>query len=170
MKDSAQRPSTVRIVIPGLIEEFSMSVASNRRIAILNAQLRPCHVPNDPKRPVAQILSLPCRAEDGLLAGKVCKNAEDQFCAPDPYSLKKHLIFCIFNALQVAIITGSGQGLGAAAAKLFAQHGAKIVVSDIDATKAQQVLIHALIRLASELTFFPYTPPGASSVLLLTSF
>lgn len=43
--------------------------------------------------------------------------------------------------LQVAIITGSGQGLGAAAAKLFALHGAKVVVSDIDATKAEQVLL-----------------------------
>lgn len=40
---------------------------------------------------------------------------------------------------QVAIITGSGQGLGAAAAKLFAQHGAKIVVSDIDSQKAEHV-------------------------------
>ena len=40
--------------------------------------------------------------------------------------------------MQVAIITGSGQGVGAAAAKLFAEHGAKVVVSDIDAAKAQQ--------------------------------
>ncbi len=38
---------------------------------------------------------------------------------------------------QVAIITGSGQGIGAAAALLFAQHGAAITVCDIDATKAQ---------------------------------
>ena len=40
--------------------------------------------------------------------------------------------------MQVAIITGSGQGVGAAAAKLFAEHGAKVVVTDIDAAKAQQ--------------------------------
>lgn len=40
---------------------------------------------------------------------------------------------------QVAIITGSGQGVGAAAAKLFAQHGAKLVVTDIDASKSEQV-------------------------------
>ena len=40
--------------------------------------------------------------------------------------------------MQVAIITGSGQGVGAAAARLFAEHGAKVVVSDIDAAKAQQ--------------------------------
>ena len=38
----------------------------------------------------------------------------------------------------MVIITGSGQGLGASAAKLFAQHGARIVVSDINAAKANQ--------------------------------
>ena len=37
---------------------------------------------------------------------------------------------------QVAIITGSGQGIGAAAAKLFAAHGAQVVVSDLDAGKS----------------------------------
>ena len=34
---------------------------------------------------------------------------------------------------QVAIITGSGQGIGAEAARLFANEGAKVVVADIDA-------------------------------------
>jgi len=34
---------------------------------------------------------------------------------------------------QTAIITGSGQGIGAEAARLFANEGAKVVVSDIDA-------------------------------------
>ena len=34
---------------------------------------------------------------------------------------------------QVAIITGSGQGIGAEAANLFAKEGAKVVVQDIDA-------------------------------------
>ena len=33
---------------------------------------------------------------------------------------------------QVAIITGSGQGIGAEAAYLFAKEGAKVVVQDID--------------------------------------
>lgn len=46
-------------------------------------------------------------------------------------------------AVQVAIITGSGQGVGAAAAQLFAQHGAKVVVTDIDAGKSEQVTYRA---------------------------
>ena len=33
---------------------------------------------------------------------------------------------------QVAIVTGSGQGIGAEVARLFAKEGAKVVVSDID--------------------------------------
>jgi NAD(P)-dependent dehydrogenase (short-subunit alcohol dehydrogenase family) len=38
---------------------------------------------------------------------------------------------------KIAIITGAGSGVGHAAALLFAQHGAKLVVSDIDAASAQ---------------------------------
>ncbi|KAK0199559.1 hypothetical protein DFS33DRAFT_1268422 [Desarmillaria ectypa] len=36
---------------------------------------------------------------------------------------------------EVAIITGAGQGIGRSAALLFAKEGAKVVISDIDATK-----------------------------------
>ena len=37
---------------------------------------------------------------------------------------------------QTAIITGSGQGIGAETARLFANEGASIVISDIDAGKS----------------------------------
>ncbi|PHH65059.1 hypothetical protein CDD81_3457 [Ophiocordyceps australis] len=40
---------------------------------------------------------------------------------------------------QVAIVTGSGQGIGAETARLFALEGAKVVVTDIDAKKAGAV-------------------------------
>ncbi|MBI5666432.1 MAG: SDR family oxidoreductase [Chloroflexi bacterium] len=39
---------------------------------------------------------------------------------------------------KVAIITGSGRGIGAAAARLYAQHGAKVVVTDIDLAPAAE--------------------------------
>jgi 3-oxoacyl-[acyl-carrier protein] reductase len=38
---------------------------------------------------------------------------------------------------KVALITGSGRGIGAAAALLFAEQGARVVVSDIDAAAAE---------------------------------
>ncbi|MBV9228101.1 MAG: SDR family NAD(P)-dependent oxidoreductase, partial [Chloroflexi bacterium] len=39
---------------------------------------------------------------------------------------------------KVAIITGSGRGIGAAAAKLFAAEGASVVVSDLDPAPAEE--------------------------------
>jgi 3-oxoacyl-[acyl-carrier protein] reductase len=41
---------------------------------------------------------------------------------------------------KVAIITGSGRGIGRAAALLFAREGAKVVVSDIDAVPAEEIV------------------------------
>ena len=40
---------------------------------------------------------------------------------------------------EVAVITGAGRGIGAAAARLFAQHGARVVVSDLDSDLASAV-------------------------------
>src|SRR5215472_2600869 len=47
---------------------------------------------------------------------------------------------------KVAILTGSGRGIGAAAARLFAAQGASVVVSDLDPTPAEETA--AAIRTA----------------------
>ncbi|MBU2648661.1 SDR family oxidoreductase [bacterium] len=47
---------------------------------------------------------------------------------------------------RVAIITGSGRGIGQAAARIFASEGARVVVSDIDAEPAEETV--AAIRKA----------------------
>ena len=39
---------------------------------------------------------------------------------------------------RVAVVTGGGGGIGAATARLFAQHGARAVIADLDAERAQQ--------------------------------
>src|SRR5271166_534091 len=36
---------------------------------------------------------------------------------------------------RVAVVTGAGGGIGAATARLFAQHGAHVIVADIDAQR-----------------------------------
>ena len=41
---------------------------------------------------------------------------------------------------QVVVITGAGRGIGAAAAKLFAEAGAKVVINDLDPEPAQAVV------------------------------
>ncbi|HEY6330832.1 MAG TPA: SDR family NAD(P)-dependent oxidoreductase [Blastocatellia bacterium] len=47
---------------------------------------------------------------------------------------------------KVAIITGSGRGIGRAAAELLAQHGARVVTSDIDPVPSEETA--AVIRAA----------------------
>ena len=41
---------------------------------------------------------------------------------------------------KVAIVTGSGRGIGAAAARLLAEHGAAVIVTDIDPTPAGEIV------------------------------
>ena len=41
---------------------------------------------------------------------------------------------------KVVVITGAGSGIGAATASLFAEHGAKVIVSDLNMEKAQGVI------------------------------
>jgi 3-oxoacyl-[acyl-carrier protein] reductase len=41
---------------------------------------------------------------------------------------------------QVVVITGAGRGIGAAAAQLFARHGAKVVVNDLNQEPADEVV------------------------------
>ena len=38
---------------------------------------------------------------------------------------------------KVALVTGAGSGIGRATAALYAAHGAKVIVSDIDEGKRQ---------------------------------
>ncbi len=41
---------------------------------------------------------------------------------------------------KVVVITGAGNGIGAATASLFAEHGAKVIVSDLNMESAQEVV------------------------------
>src|SRR5271169_3388442 len=51
-------------------------------------------------------------------------------------------ILTLMNGLlndRIAVVTGGGGGIGAATARLFADHGAEAVIADIDAELAQLI-------------------------------
>lgn len=50
---------------------------------------------------------------------------------------------------KTAIITGAGRGIGRAAAELFASHGARVVISDIDPAPAKEA-VEAIIEAGGE--------------------
>jgi 3-oxoacyl-[acyl-carrier protein] reductase len=50
---------------------------------------------------------------------------------------------------KTAIITGAGRGIGRAAAELFASHGARVVISDIDTAPAKEA-VGAIIEAGGE--------------------
>src|ERR1700761_6570054 len=52
-------------------------------------------------------------------------------------------ILTLMNGLlndRIAVVTGGGGGIGAATARLFADHGAEVIIADIDAELARQTV------------------------------
>jgi 3-oxoacyl-[acyl-carrier protein] reductase len=68
---------------------------------------------------------------------------------------------------KVAIVTGSARGIGRATAELLAEHGAKVLVNDLDADLAQE----AAGEIAGETAVFggDLTAPGACDALVQTA-
>jgi NAD(P)-dependent dehydrogenase (short-subunit alcohol dehydrogenase family) len=46
---------------------------------------------------------------------------------------------------KIAIVTGSGTGIGAATARRFAQEGARVVLADLDAASAHAVCAEIVV-------------------------
>ncbi|HEY1017141.1 MAG TPA: SDR family oxidoreductase [Herpetosiphonaceae bacterium] len=68
---------------------------------------------------------------------------------------------------KTAIITGAGRGIGAAAALLFARHGARVVVADLDREPAEQIAA-AIAAEGGEALAVPgdVTSPGYAAQLI----
>src|SRR5690349_23942857 len=68
---------------------------------------------------------------------------------------------------KVAIVTGSARGIGRATAELLSEHGAKVVINDLDADLAEQ----AAGEIAGETAVFggDLTKPGAPDALVQTA-
>ncbi len=71
---------------------------------------------------------------------------------------------------KVAIITGSGRGIGAATAKLYAAHGARVIVTDIDPTPADETA-EAILQAGGQAVSIPVDvtdPSGVESLVAQT--
>ena len=68
---------------------------------------------------------------------------------------------------KVAIVTGSARGIGRATAELLSEHGAKVLINDLDADLAEQ----AASEIAGETVVFggDLTAPGAPDQLVKTA-
>jgi 3-oxoacyl-[acyl-carrier protein] reductase len=68
---------------------------------------------------------------------------------------------------KVAIVTGSARGIGRATAELLAEHGAKVLINDLDADLAEQTAS----EIAGETTVYggDLTVPGAPDELVQTA-
>jgi 3-oxoacyl-[acyl-carrier protein] reductase len=68
---------------------------------------------------------------------------------------------------KVAIVTGSARGIGRATAELLCEHGARVLINDLDGDAAQ----HTASEIAGETTVFAgdLTSPGACDKLVATA-
>src|SRR4051795_7916266 len=68
---------------------------------------------------------------------------------------------------KVAIVTGSAGGIGPATAELLSEHGAKVIINDLDADLAEQ----AASEIAGETAVYggDLTKPGAPEALIETA-
>lgn len=72
---------------------------------------------------------------------------------------------------KVAIITGAGRGIGAATARLFAQHGAKVVIGELDPEPGQAIVDEikaaggSALLVAGDVTKADYAPQIVSAAI-----
>jgi len=65
----------------------------------------------------------------------------------------------MFNG-QTVIVTGAGRGIGASAARQFAQHGARVVVNDLDAALGEETA-HSIVAAGGEAIHLAGSVTGA---------
>lgn len=70
---------------------------------------------------------------------------------------------------KVVIVTGAGSGIGEATAVLFAREGAKVIVSDIDTEKGQQV-VERILKHDGVASFFKADVASAAENKALVDF